>query len=231
MTSPALGRRFLLAWPLLCVLATTPTLATQPGAPSASAKPPSSAPMGTPLSAEHRAAMLAFDATYIPALFLTGSAGKSAEGPAQARAAMARLLTQWPTHHMALQAAAPRKALWLRALAGVQQRLQEAEGLVAQGQWGRLARSAGACARTAVQRPPGPGPGLSAGPLHRLPRRHGAPGRRQGGGPPRHGSRLRTRQRLVAAHRNPPCGRHRLPLEPPPNSLSSMPPAWRKALH
>lgn len=91
--------------------------------------------MGTPLSAEHRAAMLAFDATYIPALFLTGSAGKSAEGPAQARAAMARLLTQWPTHHTALQAAAPRKALWLRALAGVQQRLQEAEGLVAQGQW------------------------------------------------------------------------------------------------
>ena len=74
----------------MCLLATTPTLAAPASTLSAAAKTTSSPALGSPLKAEDRAAMLAFDAVYIPALFLTGSAGKSAEGPGQARAAMPR---------------------------------------------------------------------------------------------------------------------------------------------
>lgn len=135
MSIPTPGRRSLLAWPLLCLLVVTPTLAAPASTLSAAAKTTSSPPLGSALKAEDRAAMLAFDAVYIPALFLTGSAGKSAEGPGQARAAMARVLAQWPAHRSALQAAAPKQAVWWRALEGVQKRLKEAEGLVDQGQW------------------------------------------------------------------------------------------------
>lgn len=80
-------------------------------------------------------ALLQFDAVYIPALFLTGSAGKSVEGPAKARAAMKRLSEQWPLLQPAMNAAVPDHKKWAKALQAVHGHLREAETLAAKAQW------------------------------------------------------------------------------------------------
>ncbi len=81
------------------------------------------------------AAFVQFDALYIPALFLTGSAGKNAEGPARAAAAMQRLRMQWPALKIAMSAAVPGQASWSKALQAVEGHLEEADALVAKAQW------------------------------------------------------------------------------------------------
>lgn len=88
-----------------------------------------------PLSVAARSAMLSFDGLYIPVLFLTGSAGKSAEGAAKATAAMRRVMEQWPARRQALEAAVPGQPVWVKALDGVQDKLREADALVAKAQW------------------------------------------------------------------------------------------------
>jgi hypothetical protein len=80
-------------------------------------------------------ALLQFDAVYIPALFLTGSAGKTAEGPARAVAAMDRLSRQWPALKPALVAAVPDQRIWPKALEAAQGALREADARVAKAQW------------------------------------------------------------------------------------------------
>jgi hypothetical protein len=79
--------------------------------------------------------MVAFDGVYIPALFLTGSAGKSAEGPARAQAATQRLLAQWPAQHTALRALFPADNAWASTLGKVDEQLTSAARLVAAQQW------------------------------------------------------------------------------------------------
>jgi hypothetical protein len=79
--------------------------------------------------------LLQFDAVYIPALFLTGSAGKSADGPAKAVAATKRLSGHWPLLKPAMAAAFPDRRSWSKALQAVQGHLREAEQLVAKAQW------------------------------------------------------------------------------------------------
>lgn len=102
------------------------------------------ATLGTGLSApalaatptgDARLAMLAFDAHYIPPLFLTGSAPRSDAGPAKARAALQRLVDGWPSHRRALAAAVPAQADWLRALDAVQGLLERATAQVAANDW------------------------------------------------------------------------------------------------
>lgn len=111
-------RRAWLALPLLAVLSPLPLSAATPAGPDAALR-----------------TQLAFDALYIPALFLTGSAGKSADGPDKARQAMRRLLRQWPDQRRALVALHPRERTWLAALAAVDRPLREAQALVDQGRW------------------------------------------------------------------------------------------------
>ena len=79
--------------------------------------------------------LLQFDAVYIPALFLTGSAGKTADGPAKATAAMKRLGGQWPALKPALTAAVPDRRIWPKALEAAQGHLREADTRVAKAQW------------------------------------------------------------------------------------------------
>ncbi len=76
--------------------------------------------LAAPLADAARSAMLTFDGLYIPVLFLTGSAGKSAEGAAKATAAMRRVMEQWPARRQALEAGLPGQAVWAKALDGVQ---------------------------------------------------------------------------------------------------------------
>lgn len=76
-----------------------------------------------------------FDAVYVPALFLTGSAGKTPDGPAKALAATHRLSDQWPAMKLALMAAVPDKKSWPNALQAVQGRLREAQTLASKAQW------------------------------------------------------------------------------------------------
>jgi len=87
------------------------------------------------LTATARSAMVAFDAVYIPALFLTGSAGKSAEGPAKAEAAMKRLLADWSVRRAALAAALPGAKLWTEALDKVGRHLTDADKQVTSRHW------------------------------------------------------------------------------------------------
>lgn len=82
-----------------------------------------------------RSAMVAFDAVYIPALFLTGSAGKSAEGPAKAEAAMKRLLADWSVRRAALAAALPGAKVWTEALDNVGRYLTDADKQVTSRHW------------------------------------------------------------------------------------------------
>ncbi|RZS56934.1 hypothetical protein [Sphaerotilus mobilis] len=89
----------------------------------------------TTLSADARQAMLAFDAHYIPRLFLTGSAPKSETGPAKARAALKRLVDGWPARRAALAAAVPGDARWTQALEAVQGHLMRASTQVASADW------------------------------------------------------------------------------------------------
>jgi hypothetical protein len=81
------------------------------------------------------ATLLQFDAVFIPALFLTGNAGKTVDGPARALAATKRLGGQWPSLKVAMTAAVPDQKVWPKALQAVQDHLHEADALVAQGQW------------------------------------------------------------------------------------------------
>jgi hypothetical protein len=81
------------------------------------------------------AALLRFDALYIPALFFTGSAGNSMDGPARAVAAMKRLVEQWPALRPAMDGAVADRKRWPRALQAVQGHLRAAETLVAQARW------------------------------------------------------------------------------------------------
>lgn len=89
------------------------------------------------LTDQARSAMLAFDGVYIPVLFLTGSAGKSAEGAGKASAAMLRAREQWPALRRAMEAAVPGQRHWVQALDAVQHSLQEADALVSKAQWER----------------------------------------------------------------------------------------------
>ncbi len=91
--------------------------------------------LAAPLADAARSAMLTFDGLYIPVLFLTGSAGKSAEGAAKATAAMRRVMEQWPARRQALEAGLPGQAVWAKALDGVQDKLREADVLVSKAQW------------------------------------------------------------------------------------------------
>jgi hypothetical protein len=93
--------------------------------------------LSVPLSGAARSAMLDFDSVYIPALFLTGSAGKSTEGAIKATTAMQRLSDQWPAQRRALSAAIPLQRAWVQALEAVQGRLSEANELVSKAQWER----------------------------------------------------------------------------------------------
>jgi hypothetical protein len=78
---------------------------------------------------------LQFDAVYIPALFLTGSAAKTPDGPAKAVAAMKRLSGQWLVLKPAMIAAVPDRRTWPQALQAAEGHLREADALVAKAQW------------------------------------------------------------------------------------------------
>lgn len=85
--------------------------------------------------------MVDFDAVYIPPLFLTGSAPKSADGPARARAAMARLQSRWTVLRPRLQATWPADAAWRRTLASVQVQLDNSARQAAAGEWAQAHES------------------------------------------------------------------------------------------
>lgn len=114
--NPSETRRRLMAMGLLCVV---------PGRGRA-AEPSSSS----------SSPFMRFDALFIPALFLTGSAGKSADGPAKAMAATRRLGEQWPSLKPELIAAVPGQRAWLKTVQATQAHLREAETLAAKAQWG-----------------------------------------------------------------------------------------------
>lgn len=80
-------------------------------------------------------AMIDFDGVYIPPLFLTGAAGKSAEGPARAQAALARLQAQWPALRLRMQAVWPGDASWRRSLQAVEGHIGEAARQAARAAW------------------------------------------------------------------------------------------------
>lgn len=97
------------------------------------ARPVRAAPAAALTPAAH-SALVAFDGLYIPALFLSGSAGKSAEGPARATAVMTRLREQWPAHRRALEAVATSR-VWRRALELAGHHITEADRHIAARQW------------------------------------------------------------------------------------------------
>jgi hypothetical protein len=105
------------------------TLAATLGAPLALGSPAASA------ASAPTDVMLAFDRLYIPPLFLTGSAGKSADGPARADAALQRLVAAWPALHDQLRAVWPQDAGWRRTLAAVQGHIRKANDLATRRQW------------------------------------------------------------------------------------------------
>lgn len=114
--------------PLLIALALLPLAHALPAAAVVAAAT-------TPLKDASRSAMVAFDAVYIPALFLTGSAGKSADGPAKAEAAMQRVLADWPARRAALLAALPGAKGWALTLDKVGRHLADAGQQVAARRW------------------------------------------------------------------------------------------------
>lgn len=79
--------------------------------------------------------MAAFDRIYIPALFLSGNAGKGPDAAARATASMQRLLAVWPEQQHALRAVAPSQAAWTRAVDRVGERLAEARQASETGAW------------------------------------------------------------------------------------------------
>jgi hypothetical protein len=81
------------------------------------------------------AAHVALDGVYIPALFLTGSAGKSPEAAARATAAMQRLTEAWPARHAALAALYPQDKAWRAALGRVQLIIAQASAEVGRQAW------------------------------------------------------------------------------------------------
>jgi hypothetical protein len=81
------------------------------------------------------ATFLRFDAVFIPALFLTGNAGKTPDGPARALAATKRLSEKWPTLKPELSAAVPGQRSWLKAVQTTQAHMREADTLAARTQW------------------------------------------------------------------------------------------------
>ena len=117
---PVSRRRLTQALALLSL----PALALSTARPARAALPPGS-----------HAAMVAFDGLYIPALFLTGAAPKSDEGPARAGAAMQRLQQAWPQQRLALQALAPSARPWREALAAVDRHLARATAEVGERRW------------------------------------------------------------------------------------------------
>jgi hypothetical protein len=80
-------------------------------------------------------AMIDFDTVYIPPLFLTGSAPRSAEGPARANAALARLQEHWPALRARMLAVWPRDAAWRRTLDAVQRHIDEAQRQAVHSGW------------------------------------------------------------------------------------------------
>lgn len=99
------------------------------------ARPAVAAETAPPLKDAARSAMVAFDAVYIPALFLSGSTGKSADGPAKAEAAMKRLLADWSARRTALAAALPGAKVWTAALDSVGRTLTEADKQITSRHW------------------------------------------------------------------------------------------------
>lgn len=93
---------------------------------AAPASAPATAPAIAMTPAARWSAQVALDGVYIPALFLTGSAPRTPAGPDQARAAMQRLLQDWPARRLALAAVFPGDAGWRAALAEVHATLQRA---------------------------------------------------------------------------------------------------------
>lgn len=117
---PAARRQLLAALALLPLVHVLPAVAAE------------TAP---PLKDAARSAMVAFDAVYIPALFLSGSTGKSADGPAKAEAAMKRLLADWSARRTALAAALPGAKVWTAALDSVGRTLTEADKQITNRHW------------------------------------------------------------------------------------------------
>lgn len=117
---PVSRRRLTQALALLSL----PALALSTARPARAALPPGS-----------QAAMVAFDGLYIPALFLTGAAPKSDDGPARAGAAMQRLQQAWPQQRAALLALAPSARPWREALAAVERHLNRATAEVGERRW------------------------------------------------------------------------------------------------
>lgn len=67
-----------------------------------------------------RAPMVALEGVYVPALFMTGSAGKSAEAARRAQVAVQRLTQAWPALRQTLAALWRSDAAWQRSLTQVQ---------------------------------------------------------------------------------------------------------------
>jgi hypothetical protein len=108
-------RRRLMAIGVLCVLPGRGRAADLPGSATAT--------------------FLRFDAVFIPALFLTGSAGKTVDGPARAVAATQRLSERWISLKPELIAAVPGQRAWFNAVQAAQAHIREAHTLAAKAQW------------------------------------------------------------------------------------------------
>ncbi|NDY92817.1 hypothetical protein [Ideonella livida] len=78
---------------------------------------------------------LALDQVYIPALFHTGSGGRSPEAAQRAGRALARLQAQWPALRPTLLAWRPADGGWVAALRRVEGHLQQAVQDAARGDW------------------------------------------------------------------------------------------------
>lgn len=85
--------------------------------------------------ADWRPPMVTLEGVYVPALFLTGSGGKSAEAGQRARAAMQRLAQTWLTLRPALAGLWPRDAAWQRSMGQVQRHIDEGAQQTQQGAW------------------------------------------------------------------------------------------------
>ena len=82
-----------------------------------------------------RPPMVALEGVYVPALFLTGSGGKSVEAGQRAQAAMQRLAQAWVTLRPTFAGLWPRDAAWQRSVGQVQQHIDEGSQRTQQGAW------------------------------------------------------------------------------------------------
>lgn len=79
--------------------------------------------------------MVTLGGVYVPALFLTGSGGKSVEAGQRAQAAMQRLAQTWATLRPTLAGLWPQDAAWQRSMGQVQQHIDEGARQTQQGAW------------------------------------------------------------------------------------------------